>query len=320
MSDVGSDHRGGPRPEGMRIPQIGKGKTVHDVRIHFKVLFPKHERPELEQLTYTDRRAKLRYWFWDEVLTRDSGQSSETIEFPSPVPEESGEYRLRTSFVKRLQERLQQFTRDAGAGASASIVECHIEQIDYGSLDLVLRILGVDIIAQALGGSLDIFVAALGHYAVESFELTFPGTHAEINAVATASPSVMAVFRNARTDNATSAIIAPTGVSREQLSAQLRRQWLNSNVALVVPSALAFLVLMAFGFYLLHTTYTSVVSEREDVKKLLATAMTESRAAKADAEERARAAEAALGRILESLVSRMDAANSKDAATPDESE
>lgn len=206
------------------------------------------------------------------------------------------EREIRTRFALVLADRLRELLVEAGGGASAGAVSCRVENISYGSLEIILNIIGSDIFAQVLQGSLSAFIAALEAYAAEAFDITFPRTERYIIATVTASPALIAAFAKPATFSTRPGFVAPQPSA--ETTAMWRRQWQSANAALLLPAVMAFVVLLAFGFYLLHLAHSQLIQEREVAMELLKNSIEENRVERSETEQRARSAEAAALEML----------------------
>ena len=139
-------------------------------------------------------------------------------------------------------------------------------------------------------------------YAAESFGLTFPGGDQAVVVAATPTPDLLALFQRSAVRSPGHNNSTQQPYPTEGLGSLMRRQWMNANAALVLPALLCFLLLLVFGFYLLHLSEGIVSSESEIARELLNKTLDETRTARAEAEARAGRIETTLGRVLESLI------------------
>lgn len=224
------------------------------------------------------------------------------------------EREIRTRFALVLADRLRELLVEAGGGASAGAVSCRVENISYGSLEIILNIIGSDIFAQVLQGSLSAFIAALEAYAAEAFDITFPGTERYIVTAVTASPALIAAFAKPATFSTRPGFVAQQPSA--ETTAMWRRQWQSANAALLLPAMMAFVVLLALGFYLLHLAHSQLIQEREVTMELLKNSIEENRVGRSETEQRARSAEAAALEMLSRMVNAPAALPKAEAPPP----
>lgn len=284
------------------------------VRIKFSLR--QKEKPEWEPKSPSSDRYQIAMWFWSGVsehtepwlkfsVNKDEPDSFRTVQY--------AEWKLRTVFASTLTDKLREFFIKYGAGANAGVVVCRVEKIEYGTLELFIQILGLDIVTKVLSGGASLLLSAINAYAVESFGLTFPGGERAIVASTEAGPDLAADFQRNELRHPHPREPQQQLSSPENLMDLMRRQW--AGAALVLPALLCFLVLLGFGFYLMHIADTRLAQEKEIVRGLFDTTISENRAARAQADARTERVEATLGRLLDSLIEKKGSAAGSDGPT-----